>query len=676
MMKDTVHFLQHEPGLGWQGSRILILLCLLLPIGVIPCLAAPVITVDEKVHQFGVLYVEDQKTVDHRFSIQNAGDETLVIRDIKTSCGCTRAEVSSHEIPPGESAALDASLQSKDRDGKEQIRISIYSNDPDQSVLEIGMSGFLVRHWELDPFKEGEPMLLVIPSTQVWEFKVVNNQILEETSGPWRILSATSSHPLVSVAPVGEGKAIERDGYRKTIYTYRATIQSGTRASSHEQVEIGLTTNDPAHSHLTTGAAWIVEGDLNMKPRNVRVQRSRYYSGGRGIPANQLKPSNRVMISSRSRTPFRILDAKATPPFQAEFSTGVQSTSAEIRLTVAGEEAARPNGFLRVTTDRAGEEVFDAKLHGIIQNQGPILTSSSSFSHIGTLFADEAQSVTHSFDLKNIGTRDLELSLGRIQGVTTEISSSRLTPGASATLKLAGDFRGLVGQVDLFAELRTNDPINATPTYHLTGEILPRWSLSSDPVNFRSVQPGVRESRTAKIMQFFPSWASPVELIASATGGASLEIGPMTKAYLPVGYGTAETEVKIHLISPANPGRYHLRLPVQTREPVQWAPPSIGIEWEVLGDIRFRPSALLFETSGGGQPKPVNFRIYSKEGKEFQVKEARAPEGFSVQETERKPGEIRYKITAARAPHPGEKLVFVLDRQDLPEVSVELRTTR
>lgn len=639
-----------------------------------PCSSAPVITVDEKVHDFGVLYVEDHKTVDHRFTLQNAGDEPLLIRDIKTSCGCTQAEISRREIPPGETATLDASLQSRNRQGKEQIRISVYSNDPSQPVFEFGMAGFLIPHWQIEPISEDRRMLLVIPSSRTWDFKVTSNRKLSDTGEPWQILSATSDHPHVSVAQVSQPLVSEKDGFRKTVFTYRATIQPGSKTSNLEKANLTLATSDPVTPRLVIGVSWIVEGDLTVRPRGVRVFRSRYFTGGDDSQGHTTKPGNRVRVSSRSKTPFRILDAKVDPPFQVDWKTGVSSATAELRLMVQGEQASKPQGLLKIITDRPGEEVFEVELNGEVQEQAPIFSTSSYNHHTGTLFADEIQRVSKEFEIKNLGTRPMEISIDKILEATPGLSSRSLAPGASTTLILQGDFHNRFGRVDLWARLRTNDPTNVTPTFHLTGEILPRWRLLPEQIDFRTVRPGVEEIRKVKVTQFFPSWGSPVELVpaSSEKGEYHLEVGAMRKVYQPIGYGTAENVVTIHLVPPERPGRHRQSITLQTREPVSFAPPGFEMMWEVLGDIRFRPSTLPLVISGDGQPKPANLRIYSKEKKEFRVNTVRSPESIQVLERERKPTEILYEVTARRAPLPGERLVFELDREDLPEVSLDL----
>ena len=54
----------------------------------------------------------------------------MKISDIKTSCGCTAALVSSEKLSPGEEGTLRVELDSKNRKGKMSRTITVKSNDP------------------------------------------------------------------------------------------------------------------------------------------------------------------------------------------------------------------------------------------------------------------------------------------------------------------------------------------------------------------------------------------------------------------------------------------------------------------------------------------------------------------------------------------------------------------
>lgn len=73
------------------------------------------------------------------FYIQNMGTESLEIRSIVTSCGCTTASLSSSVIPAGRRADLTVVFNPDfhDTEGPVTRAIWLETNDPDQPVAEI-----------------------------------------------------------------------------------------------------------------------------------------------------------------------------------------------------------------------------------------------------------------------------------------------------------------------------------------------------------------------------------------------------------------------------------------------------------------------------------------------------------------------------------------------------------
>lgn len=80
-------------------------------------------------HNFGK--VNEGKVYQHTFNFTNSGNSVLKIKDVKTSCGCAVAEISTKEIKPGESASLKVELDTAKRKGRMSRSITIMSNDPD-----------------------------------------------------------------------------------------------------------------------------------------------------------------------------------------------------------------------------------------------------------------------------------------------------------------------------------------------------------------------------------------------------------------------------------------------------------------------------------------------------------------------------------------------------------------
>ncbi len=90
----------------------------------------PKIFFPETQHDFGT--VAEGETVTYTFKFVNKGKATLDIKDIKTSCGCTAALVSSKQIASGKEGTLKIDLDTKNRQGRMSRTITVTSNDPEE----------------------------------------------------------------------------------------------------------------------------------------------------------------------------------------------------------------------------------------------------------------------------------------------------------------------------------------------------------------------------------------------------------------------------------------------------------------------------------------------------------------------------------------------------------------
>ncbi|MCX7875509.1 MAG: DUF1573 domain-containing protein [Melioribacteraceae bacterium] len=89
----------------------------------------PKLKLNKSEHDFGD--VEEGKLVDTKIGFKNVGNAELIISEVKTSCGCTAALLSSKKLQPGESGNIRIELDTNGREGKLTRTIIIYSNDPE-----------------------------------------------------------------------------------------------------------------------------------------------------------------------------------------------------------------------------------------------------------------------------------------------------------------------------------------------------------------------------------------------------------------------------------------------------------------------------------------------------------------------------------------------------------------
>lgn len=127
------------------------------------------------------------------FHFSNQGGEPLLIEQVKSSCGCTAALVSSREIPPGGSGEVSATFDSTRFRGNVAKTVYVYTNDPMQKVTQLHLRGTVKQEFELSENRlvigplavggEGEATLVVTSrSTEPLLIKDVRTTLREVTA--------------------------------------------------------------------------------------------------------------------------------------------------------------------------------------------------------------------------------------------------------------------------------------------------------------------------------------------------------------------------------------------------------------------------------------------------------------------------------------------------------------
>lgn len=101
-------------------------------------LKQPKIQFEKTQHDFGT--VTEGESVEYIFRFTNIGNDTLVITNIRTSCGCTAALLSKHSIAPGESGEIKAAFDSQGRPGLNRKTIAVISNDPNRQQVVLSFT--------------------------------------------------------------------------------------------------------------------------------------------------------------------------------------------------------------------------------------------------------------------------------------------------------------------------------------------------------------------------------------------------------------------------------------------------------------------------------------------------------------------------------------------------------
>lgn len=127
---------------------ILVILSLLLTWGEL--LAAPRIVFDKEVHDYGrVLFGE---TVVEEFVFKNQGDVPLIIEELRSDCGCTKAVKGSREVAPQGQSKIVATFDTTGlKAGRKKKRVFVHSNDPQQPVVVLTLLADVIREINVHP---------------------------------------------------------------------------------------------------------------------------------------------------------------------------------------------------------------------------------------------------------------------------------------------------------------------------------------------------------------------------------------------------------------------------------------------------------------------------------------------------------------------------------------------
>ncbi|MCX6301739.1 MAG: DUF1573 domain-containing protein [Bacteroidia bacterium] len=100
----------------------------------VSAVSQPVMKLTESEHDFGTFKEEAGKQT-YNFHVFNTGNSPLVIQNVVASCGCTQPEWTRQPIPAGEEGIITAIYDPKDRPGRFNKTLSVYTNSKPEVVV-------------------------------------------------------------------------------------------------------------------------------------------------------------------------------------------------------------------------------------------------------------------------------------------------------------------------------------------------------------------------------------------------------------------------------------------------------------------------------------------------------------------------------------------------------------
>lgn len=104
---------------------------------------APKIEFENKIYNFGTINQGEKRSYDFKFT--NTGKQNLIIRKIRSTCGCTVVKPDKDVIKPGESSSLKATFNSAGKSNRQNKSITVITNDPKNPQTTLRVTGNVIK---------------------------------------------------------------------------------------------------------------------------------------------------------------------------------------------------------------------------------------------------------------------------------------------------------------------------------------------------------------------------------------------------------------------------------------------------------------------------------------------------------------------------------------------------
>ncbi|MFG0286366.1 MAG: DUF1573 domain-containing protein [Phycisphaerales bacterium JB039] len=316
-----------------------------------------VFEIDRLRHGFGRILDTDPVTTE--FAFRNTGDDTLVIYDIHSTCGCTAADLDKLQYAPGEGAVLPVTFKPKGKMGPSHQRVTIRTNDPVNPVTVLTISATVERVVYAEPalanmgavHKGGTQDQLISVYGRTSDFEVTDITVIGSEFFTADIIGT-------------EAEEIDGETLRRTDIV--VSLKPGA-APGHLSAVATARTNDPRQDVLNIQLAARIEGDIALSPNRIAFGRI-------GPGASTEFP---VLVRNMRGEPFKILGLEEQSNLDSKVEYRVEPVDPEkrdaYRVTFifrgnSAEGAVR--GRLQLKTDVPLEELVDLTFLGRIVAAG------------------------------------------------------------------------------------------------------------------------------------------------------------------------------------------------------------------------------------------------------------------------------------------------------------------
>ena len=102
--------------------------------------------------RISIVATPEQESAEGIFAFTNNSDQTVTIKSVRSSCGCTVAELDKQEYQPGESGEIKALFTFGTRTGAQRKSISVVTDAPDEEKTSLLLDVSIPELIQIKPF--------------------------------------------------------------------------------------------------------------------------------------------------------------------------------------------------------------------------------------------------------------------------------------------------------------------------------------------------------------------------------------------------------------------------------------------------------------------------------------------------------------------------------------------
>lgn len=304
----------------------------------------PAIHFENPDFNFGKVY--KGKKVEHIYKFENRGDDTLEIKRVKPSCGCTAVILTKNTIPPGETGEIKATFNTASYSGNIKKSITVSSNDPDSPRHILTFSGEIIEDISIKPKNINFGSI----HTDVQTDKTVTVSIKSQSGLDFKIEKITSSKPYVATSITGD---------KNGEYTIEVTLKDYHEIGRFSG-RITLETNSTRQKTSDITFYGDIEGDITTYPKRI------YY----GNIKNGKESTQRVFVKM-NKDNIKVTNTKLSPNFLSikiveKYEQNNPHCLIEMKLP-KDAPTGKLNGLLELHTNSKQQPVIKIPITGEVQ---------------------------------------------------------------------------------------------------------------------------------------------------------------------------------------------------------------------------------------------------------------------------------------------------------------------